>query len=74
MNPVIGVSYTKLTNLYKSVRKQNSILNPFRQANKNDQKCPKSQSQRDRSVEVCCSRRSHFGIRVALVQVQICCN
>ena len=30
MNPVIGVSYTKLTNLYKSVRKQNSILNPFR--------------------------------------------
>ena len=30
MNPVIGVSYTKLTNLYKSVRKQNSTLNPFR--------------------------------------------
>ena len=30
MNPVIGVSYTKLTNLYKSVRKQNSTSNPFR--------------------------------------------
>ena len=39
-------------------------------------KCPEmpfrpSQLQRDRSVRVCCSHRSHFGFRVALVQVQI---
>ena len=30
MNPVIGVSYPKVTNLFKSVRKQNSTSNPFR--------------------------------------------
>ena len=29
VNPVIGVSYTKLMNLFKSVRKQNSTSNPF---------------------------------------------
>ena len=29
-NPVIGVSYSKLTNLFKSERKQNSTSNPFR--------------------------------------------
>ena len=28
--PFIGVSYTKLTNLFKSVRKQNFTSNPFR--------------------------------------------
>ena len=30
VTPVIRVSYTKLTNLFKSVRKQNSTSNPFR--------------------------------------------
>ena len=32
-----------------------------------------SQLQRDRSIRVCCSHQSHFGIRVALVQVQVYC-
>ena len=37
-------------------------------------KCPERAyclSQRDWSIRVCCSLRSHFGIRVSLVQVQI---
>ena len=45
--------------------------------NKNNQKrrkCPEMAfcpSQRDCSIRICCSLRSHFGIRVSLVQVQI---
>ena len=32
-----------------------------------------SQLQRDRSIKVCCPHQSYFGIRVALVQVQVYC-
>ena len=48
-----------------------------KQTNKNDvngQKCHFAQPlQRYCSIRICCSDRSYFGIRVALVQVQIYC-
>ena len=48
-----------------------------KQTNKNDvndQKCHFAQPlQRYCSIRICCSDRSHFGIRVVLVQVQIYC-
>ena len=49
-------------------------LNKKKKNNQKRRKCPEvafCPSQRDCSIRVCCSLRSHFGIRVSLVQVQI---
>ena len=68
-----GSLYNLKSYQFSSVKKKTAEQHQ-KKNNQKRRKCPEMAfcpSQRDCSIRVCCSLRSHFGIRVSLVQVQI---